>query len=309
MRPLTAGLYARPLLNLSRSEIHSYLQYRGLSFRVDGSNDDRSFLRNRIRHECLPYLSSYNPAITERLNATAELLAADEDVLETLTDQVFGRVASSTAETVILRLPALKDERTGLRMRLYRRAIREMQGDLAGITGSHMKQVDDLVSSDRVNGWVSLPGGLTARRCYDVLTLSPYEAAPPAEDWEIIISHAGLYTLPDGRTLSVRISQPPETWSAPLHRAYFNPRANPFPWTLRSFRPGDRFQPFGMTGTKKVKDFFIGEKISSTARRRVPLLFSGETLLWICGYRIAEAARISPEEREALEVEIPAITP
>jgi tRNA(Ile)-lysidine synthase len=310
MRPLTAGLYARPLLCLTRSEIHSYLKYRGLSFRVDASNDDRSFLRNRIRHECLPYLASYNPAIAERLNAAAEILAADEEIVESVTDQAFGRVAARTNDAITLNLPQLRAERAGVRMRLYRRVVRELKGDVSGVAASHLKQVDDLASSGRANGKVWLPCGLWALRCYDSLAFSPHRPDLAGEEWEIVIRHTGSYPLPGGGTLTVRPSPPPEDLSAPsLHRAYFDPRTNPFPWTVRTFRPGDRFRPFGMAGTKKVKDFFIDEKVPAARRRRVPLLFSGENLLWICGFRIAESGRISPEDRDLLEVEIPVITP
>jgi tRNA(Ile)-lysidine synthase len=310
MRPLSAGTYVRPLLYLTRSEILFYLKVRGLSFRVDASNDDRCFLRNRIRHECLPYLTSYNPAITERLNAAAEILAADEDVLEDLTDQVFARISSCEADIVTLHLPGLSLELPGMRLRLYRRAIRNSTGDLAGITGSHLKQVDDLASSARVNGGVKLPCGLSVVRCYDSLTFSAHGADKNTGPWEITIKGAGSHALPDGRILTARLTVPPNHWKdVPQDRAYFDPYANPFPWTMRTFRPGDRFQPFGMTGTKKVKDFFIDEKIPAAVRRQVPLLFSGEKLLWICGLRIAEAGRVSPDTRETVLVEIQENTP
>jgi tRNA(Ile)-lysidine synthase len=283
---------------------------RKISFRVDSSNDDTSFLRNRIRHECLPYLTSFNPSITERLNAAAEILAADEAVLESLTDQVFVRIASNSPSAITLHLPALWRELPGMRQRLYRRAIREMKGDLSGITGSHLKQIDDLSSSPRVNGWVKLPRGLSVLRCYDSLTFSSQGADSIEASWEITIRGTGSYELPDGRIITATLTVPPGNGKdIPPGRAYFDPHANPFPWTMRTFRPGDRFQPFGMSGTKKIKDFFIDEKIPATDRRRIPLLFSGEKLLWICGLRIAEAGRVSTENREAVLVEIPANTP
>lgn len=310
MRPLTAGLYARPLLCLTRAEILSYLEERGLSFRVDASNDDRSFLRNRIRHECLPYLASYNPAIAERLNAAAEILAADEEVLESVIDQAFDRIAARADDAVALRLPLLKEERAGVRMRLYRRSVRELKGEVAGIAVSHLKQVDELAASNRSNGAVWLPCGLWALRCYDSLAFSPHRPDLAGGGWEIVVPHAGSYALPGGGTLTVRPAPPPEDLRAPSrHRVYFSPTANPLPWTVRTFRPGDRFRPFGMTGTKKVKDFFIDEKVPLSERRRIPLLFCEQTLLWICGYRVAEAGRASSEDRDLLEVDFTVPTP
>lgn len=77
---------------------------------------------------------------------------------------------------------------------------------------------------------------------------------------------------------------------------------------MRTFRPGDRFRPFGMSGTRKVKEFFIDNKVPATLRRRIPLLFGKGELLWIGGFRISEAARIHPGAGVVAEVDIPKIT-
>jgi len=309
MRPLSADRYARPLLGVSRAEILDYLHKRGLSWRDDSSNADTGFLRNRIRHECIPYLATYNPAIADRLNAAAEILAADEAVLEGVTDRVFERLSLTVSSGVALDLPLAAAELPGIRYRLYRRSILTLKGDLARITGSHLKQIDDLVCSARVNGVLSLPGGVTVRRSYQTLRFVLPGEEPEAGHWEIIIAGPGRYRLPGGGDLTVRLTAPPATWATvPASRAYFDPFSTPFPWTLRTFRPGDRFRPFGMSGTRKVKEFFIDNKVPATLRRRIPLLFGKGELLWIGGFRISEAARIHPGAGVVAEVDIPEIT-
>lgn len=306
MRLLSSDRYVRPLLLLTRDEILAYLKRRGLSYRHDSSNDETVFLRNRIRHECLPYLRTFNPAISERLNNAAEILAADETVLETLIDQLFPRLSRCDSDRVILDVKAVRAELPGVRFRLYRRALLVLRGDLARIATNHLKQIDQLVHSSRTQGEQSLPGGLTAMRCYDTLHFLPARKAQGRESWEIRIEGPGRYMLPDGRDISVRLIAPPESWGAvSSFRAYFDPATIPFPWSLRTFRPGDRFRPFGMTGTRKVKDFFIDRKIPQLLRRQIPLLFSGEELLWVCGLRVSESGRVPPGTREVAEVEIP----
>src|SRR5665647_2065143 len=79
------GMLKRPLLQVSRAELERYLKGRGLSYRTDASNADTAILRNSIRHELIPLLRRYNPKISERLAATAEILACDEELLERLT--------------------------------------------------------------------------------------------------------------------------------------------------------------------------------------------------------------------------------
>ena len=77
-----------------------------------------------------------------------------------------------------------------------------------------------------------------------------------------------------------------------------------FPLTLRSFRPGDRFQPLGMEGEKKIKDLFIDCKIPVMQRKRIPLLFQGDRLLWVVGIRIDHRARLKPETQKVLRAEL-----
>ena len=305
MRLLSSDRYVRPLLPLTRAEILAYLERRGLSYRHDSSNDETLFLRNRIRHECLPYLRTFNPAIGERLNNTAEALAADEAVLEMLVDGVFPRLSRTDSDQIVLDVPAVRSELPGLRYRLYRRAVQHFRRDLAHIAAIHLRQIDGLVRSGRTQGEQSLPGGITVLRCYDELHFLPTDKKQGREAWEIRIDGPGRQLLPDGREITICLTSPPENWdSVPPFRAYFDPAAVPFPWTLRTFRPGDRFRPFGMTGTRKVKDFFIDGKIPLSVRYRTPLLFSAEELIWVCGLRVAESGRVSPGTREVAEVAI-----
>ena len=77
-----------------------------------------------------------------------------------------------------------------------------------------------------------------------------------------------------------------------------------FPLTVRSFRPGDRFQPLGMEGEKKIKDFFIDQKIPLAQRRKIPLLFFQDQLLWVAGLRLDDRFRVKPESRRVLQIEL-----
>ncbi len=305
MRLQTFAGYVRPLLPLTRAEIQDYLERRGLSCRHDSSNDETVFLRNRIRHECLPYLRTFNPAMSERLINTAEALAADEAVLEKLVDGLFPRLSRTDSNEIVLNVPAVRSELPGLRYRLYRRALQLSRRDLAHIATTHLRQIDRLAHSARTQGEQSLPGGFSVLRSYDELRFLPTEKKQGREAWEIRIDGPGRYLLPDGREISICLTAPPENWeSVPPFRAYFDPAAFPFPWTLRTFRPGDRFRPFGMTGTRKVKDFLIDRKIPLSVRYRTPLLFAAEELIWLCGLRVSESGRVQPGTREVAEVAI-----
>jgi hypothetical protein len=184
--------YVRPLLMLT-SEILAYLERRGLSYRHDSSNDETVFLRNRIRHECLPYLRTFNPAISERLNNAAEILAADETVLETLIDQLFPRISESDSEGVVLDLKAVRAELPGVRFRLYRRALLILRGDLARIATIHLNRLTSSLLFRAKGAITRVASRRVAMICFIFCHGKREERA-----WEIGLA-ARRYVLPDGR--------------------------------------------------------------------------------------------------------------
>ena len=92
------------------------------------------------------------------------------------------------------------------------------------------------------------------------------------------------------------------TFTADTCTAYFDLAKTPFPWFVRTFRPGDRIAPFGMSGRKKVKDIFIDRKIPVSKRKSIPLLFSGDDLIWIVGLCVSEISRIETPSAATVRV-------
>lgn len=301
--------YVRPLLYISRAEVEAYQRRNGLVFRFDSSNVDSNFLRNRVRHELIPTLLSYNPAITERLAVTAEVLTEDETLLEKLTDVVFSRYCSSMESGLSLAIAGLTSEPRGLRFRLYRRAILSVKGDLARIAFCHLKGIDLLISSPRPNGKIALPDGFQVSRCYGNLLFAAHGEPLPEHPFEELLEGPGSYALPGGVLILELLPAPKKRLDVAGNVAYFDAKSLTFPLLVRTFRPGDRIVPLGMKGRKKVKDLFIDEKVPLPARRKIPLLFSGAQLLWVCGVRSAAEACLTPSTTSVIRAEIRGFLP
>lgn len=303
------GILKRPLLQVSRLELEQYLRGRGLSYRTDATNADCAILRNSIRHELIPFLRRYNPKISERLAATAEILAGDEELLEQLTETAYARLARREPCAVLLDLEAVAREPRGLRLRLYRRALLELRGDLKRIGLAHLEAIDRLIASDRPHSSLKLPGDCFVARSYGNLGFQALEASTDP-GWELAVAGEGSYPIPGGgRLLVQRVPRPLKLDPGSRRVAYLCPRQAPFPWMLRGFAPGDRFTPLGMSGALKVKDLFINEKIPLQQRCRIPLLVSRGRILWIAGVRMGDEARVTAAADAVLRVEILDITP
>lgn len=304
-----SGLYVRPLLSVTRSEIEAYLHERGLVFRTDSSNADVNFLRNRVRHELIPFLKSYNPAITDRLVTTAAALSEDEEILDKVTTEAFNRLGVVGADRVTFAVAGIAAELRGMRLRLYRRAVLQVKGDLAQISARHLYDIDSLLLSASPNSRLVLPEGFTVKRCYGELTFQKHGDASPVP-YEFFIEGPGSYPIPGGGLLTVEVAAAPESWEeVPSGIAYFDGAGVPFPWLVRTFIDGDVFSPLGMARSKKVKKLFIDRKIPLPFRRRIPLLFSGETLFWVGGVMPATAGRITASTKLVLRAEILDFTP
>jgi tRNA(Ile)-lysidine synthase len=287
--------YLRPLLEITRPEIEAWLITRGLAWREDASNRDTAFLRNRIRHELLPLLEQYNPAIRKRLATTAALLADENEVLEQLAGNLAARACSNDGDVIRCDIAQLAGQPPALGRRLFRRMLEQLAGSLDYFSNRHITALEHLLESPRPNATLNLPLGVTAVREYGSLLLRRSSVAAHAAMDETIISGPGHYPLPAGGSLTVTIEPaPPYLASLPPDNAWFATAKAPFPWLVRTFRNGDRIVPLGMTGSKKVKDLFMDEKIPLPRRRRIPLLFSNDTLIWVCGLRSSNLARVEP---------------
>ena len=307
MASSSQGMLKRPLLKIPRAELEQYLKERGLNFRNDSSNADTAILRNSIRHELIPFLRKYNPRVSERLAATAEILASDEELLEQLTESAFARLARSDAEATAalsLDIEPLSKEPRGLRLRLYRRALLELRGDLNHIALTHLEAIDRLITSDRPNARLKLPGGCCVARSYGRVSFAAQELSPEAA-WQLVIEGEGSYRLPAGGTMLVqRVPRPARLDPGSRRVAYLDPEQSPFPWLARSFAPGDRFTPLGMSGAQKVKELFINEKVPLKERRSIPILVSRGRIVWVAGLRTGAQARVTASTGVVLRVEI-----
>ncbi len=293
--------YVRPLLDITRIEIEQYLRNRTLEWRDDASNSDTLYLRNRIRHHLLPLLEEYNPDIRSTLTATASIIAGDEALLEELTEQAFIESCQAGDGRVVCAIGQLRRLDPALLRRVLRLAFKKLTATLEGVSLLHIVAINALIDSARPNSHLALPQGVTVAREYDNLLFIRNDYAVIDTDFELLITKPGSYRLPCGGSLTVDKNSSTAVLKDP-YSVCLDLNKFPFPWLLRTFRPGDRMTQFGMTGRKKVKDIFIDRKIPLSERRLIPLLFCGEDLVWIAGVSASESSRIDTPSDAMVQV-------
>lgn len=290
MAPLS-GRLLRPLLDLAREKIRAYVEDRGLEFAEDPSNEDPAFLRVRVRTDIIPALTIENPSLIKTLGRLATACRDDEAVLEELTRAQLNGLGRTEEEAFRLDRADLTGLRPGLARRLIRAGLKRVKGDLRRIELNHVDQVLDLAAKER--GRISLPGGLVAVVTGEELTLA-LETAPalaPLKAQEI--PGPGEYRLSTGVVMRIeetsRTAEPPAEPDSVLIDA----EALTWPLVVRPAVPGDRFSPLGMEGTKKLADLYVDRKLDRVARTRVPVVLSGERILWVAGLALDREAALS----------------
>jgi tRNA(Ile)-lysidine synthase len=150
---------------------------------------------------------------------------------------------------------------------------------------------------------INLPQGLTVQKIYDRMVFLRGEKER-VKGFQYSLNGPGSLHLVDiGRSLLLeQIEKTPDLpFDHSKNTEFLDAEKVHFPVRVRNFRPGDRFIPLGMTGHRKIKDFFIDQKIPHERRRLVPILFVGEIPAWICGLRLDDRFKVTKNTKKILK--------
>lgn len=308
---LRDGKYIRPLLSTTRSEIESFLADLNLSPRQDASNEKPIYRRNKIRLELLPLLESeYNPSIKRVLNRTAEILRSENDFLDKLArENLNDCLINRQDELIDIDIAKLREHDIALQRRILRHSIADVIGDGRDIGFEHIESILPLISSNQPNSSLSLPHNLDITKSYGRLAICKTFCADESAtfEYELNFPEGCAYrrtTLPElNATIEIEFNPDAEINHANRLQEMFDGDKIVHPrLQIRKRRDGDRFQPLGMRGTKKLKDFFIDEKVPLKLRDRIPILVNGDEILWVVGYRISDKFKITSSTAKRLKV-------
>ena len=293
----------RPLLGIAKGELLEFLAQKNLGYRLDRSNEDTAYLRNWLRLDLLPRLKERIDArLPSRLAQMAQVLRDEADYFETLGQKELDGLSVNDllSREAFLRLPRAMQRQV---LRLW---IMRTRGHLRGLDFDHVEALLSLISHGAPQSRLAIPGGWELIREYDTLRLAGAARAskqccyeyPLVIDKVLAVPEAGM--MINCRRLPRTPTQLPETHL----EAVFDLAALTAPLVVRNFRPGDRFQPLGMAGHKKVKDLFIEKRAPLSARAVLPLLVMGDEVLWLPGYGRSEIGRIGPGAQEILRFSV-----
>ena len=324
------GNILRPLLCISRQDVLNYLAEKKQDYVTDSTNLEDDALRNKIRHHVIPLLETLNPAAKDNIAQSAKYLRQAKLMLDNLgkdsddgekdsddgeKDSDDGEKDSNYPEKDIKQSETGDDSKVIFidKAPILKAASQEfMLHKCIGNYGFHGDIIDNIIDSLRnPDGsvgkvWKSNDYMLAIDR--EQLLITPLKALDNLQkEREFRLPEEGNYTLGGNTKIRIRRYQRTNDFapSKESHRITLDANKVSFPLTYRLAAQGDRFQPFGMKGTKLISDYLTDRKRNYMEKMSQHVLTDrkGE-IIWLIGERTSDGSKITPQTESILEIEL-----
>jgi tRNA(Ile)-lysidine synthase len=293
--PVCNDFIIRPLLGLTRAELEAYAADQQIAYRLDQSNTQTKYDRNKIRLEVMPVLKSINPKLEATVSENLQYL---DDVHSLYYWSVFH----------ILKKSWSGDEKSSsLNFKILEQfpAPATILFEWLSPFGFNGKQTAQIW-----NGRERQPGAIYHSNTHELLVDRETFILQPRKEKN---KWAQTYTLEkDVAFLQVNEAQLfieyntnlPEVFSEDPYMALLDADLLQFPLTLRHWRKGDQFCPLGMNGqTKKLQDFFTDQKLPRTEKDKVWIVEDAAgRICWLIGLRLDDRFKITSETQQLIKM-------
>ncbi len=297
------GAIVRPLLECTRAGLRAELTRRGQEWVEDATNADVTQPRNRVRHELMPLLAArFQPAVTRVLARTAEVVAADDALLESLADVAASGVVAPAPRGLTVSTSALSRLPLALARRVGRRALERLGPPHA----PDLADVEALLAVCRPDGPAAAePAGLRVERfSEDAVLLIRASGAGETVLPSRALPVPGAVALPElGLGCRLTADRPIKAQEEPadLRRRLIVKASVPAPLVVRGRRAGDRIRPRGLGGSKKLQDLLVDRKVPRAERGHVPVVTDATgRLVWVVGHAADADATASGDEDDVI---------
>lgn len=293
------GKIIRPILSFKKSEILAYLNEKKIPYAIDSTNLENDYSRNYIRNEIFPKIAELNPNAIENFYNLSDLIKNDLEIIDELIDQKYEVVAVIEDKTFVkFDKEEFENLSYSIKSRILRKSIYKLQGNVKNFSKENIDDFLNLLDLD--TGKKIIKGKLVFIKnynSYDLVILNE-----DSDKQEIVRLNLGEQVRFKGK--KIKASRVLEKDKKSKNIGYFDLDKISSPLIIRSRENGDKFKPFGMNHRKKLKDFFIDEKIDKNIRDQIPIILSENDIIWVGGYRISDDYKLDSGTNNILKIEV-----
>lgn len=295
------GKYIRPLIKTSRAQIEDYLKNKNISWCTDNTNNETFFTRNKIRHELLPYIkNNFNPSAEYALQRMSELCSDDNDFIDGTANACLSDcTVSSDNAHIVLNTKKFNLQHIAIKRRIIRLVLEKLSVPLKDV---HMVHVDNCIKmiGSSASGAYTHVGNCKVGLEQNGIHFSTDDIC---ENFEVLADVGSECYIPQIKSRII-IKKVDKRGASSKNRVYISADEISLPLVIRNRRNGDRIKPFGMSGEKKLKDYFIDKKVPLSERNNIPVFVHNNKIVWIGGYCINEDCRVTANTNKILMLEI-----
>lgn len=278
----------RPLLGFSRVEIEEYAAENHIEWREDASNQSDKYLRNKIRHQIVPFFKELNPDFLNSFSKTISYLQEVQSFSDEVSEEILYKLLVEENNRNYLKINEL------LKYKSYKYILYRWLSQY-GFTA--WNDIYNLVESQSGKFVETEDFKLLKNR--NELILSKKNKG--FYDEEFLISGEETITYPIHLKIS-EVSQVSEMNNP--NEIYVDKNLLNFPILLGKWKEGEYFYPFGMQGKKKkISKFFKDEKLSVLDKENTWILYSDNQVVWIVGKRLDERFKVTSNTTSILKIE------
>lgn len=306
IKPIRDKIFVRPLINVSRSEIEKYCLDNGISPRIDKTNLERLYTRNKIRLDLIPYIvNNFNEDVVSALNRLSDIVSIDNDYIQKNADKKYNSYCYQDKNNIIIKKEAFC-EHEAILSRILRKAINELTGNVYNIEKQHISEVIH-IQKIGTGKKTFLPNNIAVYNNYGDIHLSIKNDTiiNNREVSEINIKDSNEIQFDNFKfKMTLLNSEASVKLAQDDFVKYFDADKAGKNISIRYRKDGDKFTPLGMKVHKKIKDIFINLKIPREDRNKIPLVCFGMEIGWIVGHKISENFKIDDKTKTILKIQV-----
>ncbi|MDS0525294.1 tRNA lysidine(34) synthetase TilS [Clostridium sp. SHJSY1] len=300
--------YIRPILFMKREEVEEYCDIRGLKPRIDASNLERLYSRNKVRLDIIPYMKdNFNEDIIETIYRMSLLLQEDSKFILGEVDKYYNEICVKKNGKVIISKNAFNHS-SSIINRIIRKAIKDVNGNKYDLEMKHIIEVIEL-SNLETGKKIDLPNNICVENVYGDIHIGIKNIVENISCEDLVFRKEeiqnkeivfGDYIF----NFELIYNEKNINLCKNNKIKYFNYDKINGNIIIRQRKNGDKMIPFGMKGNKKLKDIFIDMKIPKEERELIPIIQFDENIAWIFSVKISELYKVTEETERILKISV-----
>lgn len=285
----------RPMLCFTADDIQDLIRNHHIKYVEDSSNASTKYMRNKVRLEIIPKMMELNPSLNQTFQQNLKYFNELETLLNQKVESLFNEIVVKTNQHLAISFENIHklNPQHLLLFELLKpygfnaTQIENLINGLENISGKQLFSKTHVLTIDRSQIFIE---AIDSEKYYQIVQIFPAT--------ETVIFSQKTFKISECKAI-------PTSFNGNKNTLYINAESLIYPLTLRHFKEGDIFKPFGMKGFKKVSDYFINQKLPQTQKANVPILVNGNgDIVWICGYRSDERYKVNLNTKKIITFEL-----